>query len=374
MAEIKTYEIEKGLYLFKNPELFFNFNSYLLTCPTDEKLNINILFDPLPLRCFKDFVKAINELIGVENIDIIYTNHQDPDLTSSVPALLDLAPRAIYITSQDTWRLVSGYNISPDRYQPVEFIPNRKLKLTKKGDLCLEFIPTPFCHFRGATAVYYPKLKALFSGDLLGGASTKDTEGIYATEDSWLGIKLFHEVYMPTKEALRLAVDKIGRLDPLPELILPQHGDIIKGKLITEFLSKLNDLEVGLDYIRTKEREEEFYIRVFNDMLEYAKEKYGERMTIDKLNKISTQMSNFPEIVKIENGVISEVYIPATTAFVFIYDAFCEDLSEKDKEDLRLKSIETFKKYNLEVPEELLQKRTTSIVDTFRRVFDIFRR
>lgn len=374
MSEIKIYEIEKEIYLFKNPKLFFNFNSYLLICPVDDKRSINILFDPLPLRYFKDFVKTLNDLIGVENIDIIYTNHQDPDLTSSVPALLDLAPRAIYLTSQDTWRLVSGYNIDPNRFQPVEFIPNRKLKLNKEGDICLEFIPTPFCHFRGATAVYYPKLKALFSGDLLGGASTKDTEDIYATEDSWLGIKLFHEVYMPTKEALKLAIDKIGRLDPLPELILPQHGDIIKGKLITEFLGRLNELEVGLDYIKEKEKEEEFYLKVFNDMLDYAKKKYGEEMVINKLAKITSQMSNFPEIVKIENGVISEVYIPAPTAFVFIYHAFCEDLSENDKEDLRLKSIETLKKYNLEVPEELLQKSFASPMDTFRKVFNIFRR
>ncbi|MGC9002680.1 MAG: histidine kinase [Dictyoglomus sp.] len=374
MSEIKTYEIEKGLYLFKDPEPFFNFNSYLLTCSMDDKVSINILFDPLPLKYFKDFIKTLNELVGVENIDIIYTNHQDPDLTSSVPALLDLAPRAIYITSQDTWRLVSGYNIDPKKFQPVEFIPNRKLKLNKEGDMCLEFIPTPFCHFRGATAVYYPKLKALFSGDLLGGASTKDTEGIYATEKSWLGIKLFHEMYMPTKEALKLAVDKIGRLNPLPELILPQHGDIIKGSLIIKFLSRLNDLEVGLDYIHTKEKEEEFYIRVLNDMLDFAKKKYGEENVYNKLNRISTQTSNFPEIVKIENGVISEVYIPAPTAFVFVYDAFCEDLPESEKEELRLKSIETFKKYNLEVPEELLYKKSTSIMDTFRRVFDIFRR
>ena len=374
MPDIRSFQIAEGLYLIKNPNIFFNFNSYLLTCPVDEKTKLNILFDPLPLRCFKDFVKVLDDIIGVENIDIIYTNHQDPDLTSSVPALLDLSKKALYITSQDTWRLVSGYNIDPDRYQPIELIPNGKLKFGKESDDCLQFVPTPFCHFKGAHAVYYPKLRTLFTGDLLGGASTKKTDGIYADIDSWIGIKLFHEVYMPTKEALKLAIDRIGRLDPLPELILPQHGDIIKGELIIEFLKRLNDIEVGLDYMNKEEREKELYIRVFNDMLDYARNKYGEKVVIEKLNNISTQMSNFPEIIKIENGVISEIYIPATTAFVFIYDAFCQDLPEKDKEDIRLQSIATFKKYNLEVPEELLQKRTSSFVDSFRRIFGLIRR
>jgi len=374
MPDIRSYQIAEGLYLIKNPNIFFNFNSYLLTCPVDEKTKLNILFDPLPLRCFQDFVKVLDDIIGVENIDIIYTNHQDPDLTSSVPALLDLSKKALYITSQDTWRLVSGYNIDPDRYQPIELIPNGKLKFGKERDDCLQFVPTPFCHFKGAHAVYYPKLRTLFTGDLLGGASTKKTDGIYADIDSWIGIKLFHEVYMPTKEALKLAIDRIGRLDPLPELILPQHGDIIKGELIIEFLKRLNDIEVGLDYMNKEEREKEFYIRVFNDMLDYARNKYGEKVVIEKLNNISTQMSNFPEIIKIENGVISEIHIPAPTAFVFIYDAFCQDLPEKDKEDIRLQSIATFKKYNLEVPEELLQKRTSSFVDSFRRIFGLIRR
>lgn len=373
MADIRSYEIVEGLYLIKNPQLFFNFNSYLLSCPLDQNIKLNILFDPLPLRCFKDFVKAIDDLIGIENIDIIYTNHQDPDLTSSVPALLDLSKKAFYLTSQDTWRLTSGYNIDPDRFQPIELLPNRKLKFSKDSDDCLQFIPTPFCHFRGAYAVYYPKLKVLFTGDLLGGASTKKSEGIYADKDSWVGIKLFHEVYMPTKEALRLAIDQIGRLAPIPELILPQHGDIIKGDLVIEFLKRLNEIDVGLDYIKKEEREKELYIRVFNDMLDYAKSKYGEKAVIEKLNNISIQMSNYPEIIKIENGVISEVYIPPATAFVFIYDLFCQHLSEKDKEDIRLQSIAIFKKYNLSVPEELLYKRSSSLVDKLRIIFNPIR-
>lgn len=364
--EIKSFEIKKNLYLIRNPHTFFGFNSYLLTIENgDEKTNI--VFDPLPLKCFKEYVSIINTLIGVENIDFIYVNHQDPDLTSSVPGLLNLAPNSMLITSQDTWRLISGYGIDEDRYQPIEFIPNRKLYI---GEDFIQFVPTPFCHFRGATALYYPKLRVLFSGDLFGGASTKKEEGIFANDDSWIGIKLFHEVYMPTKEALRLAIDNIGRLDPLPEMILPQHGDIIKGELIIDIFKKLNELEVGLEYLRKQQQEEPLYIRVFNDMLDYAKKTFGVDFTINALHKLTSQTSNFPEIVKIENGVITEIFIPPSSAFTFLYNTFTEELDDKTKEDIRLKSIEVFTKYNLEIPEELLEeKRRLPLLENLRKIF-----
>ncbi|MFN3699838.1 MAG: histidine kinase, partial [Dictyoglomus sp.] len=350
--ELKSYEIQKNLYLIRNPHSFFGFNSYILTIE-NEKEKVNLVFDPLPLKCFKEYVSMINDIIGIENIDIIYVNHQDPDLTSSVPGLLDLAPKAILLTSQDTWRLVMGYGINDDRYQPIELIPNKKLYF---GDEYIQFVPTPFCHFRGATAVYYPKLRVLFSGDLFGGATTKKEEGIYANSESWIGIKLFHEVYMPTKEALKLAIDNIGRLDPIPEMILPQHGDAIRGDLIIDIFKKLNEIEVGLEYIRRQQQDEFLYIKVFNDMLDYAKKRFGADFTLNLLQKISPQITNFPDIFKIENGVITEIFVPPTTAFVFTYNLFTEGLSEKDKEDIRLESIRIFSKYNLEPPEELLRE------------------
>ncbi|MCS7202571.1 MAG: histidine kinase [Dictyoglomus sp.] len=367
---LKVVEIIKDLYLIQTPELPFVSNSYLLTLSNNGN-KINILIDPIPLIYFNDLTLTLKDLIGgAENLNIIYVNHQDPDLTSSLPGLMSLSPNSILLSSEDTWRLIRNYGLDRERFQAVEYFPNKKIIL--RTGHAFQFVPTPFCHFRGACMIYYPTRRVLFSGDLLGGLVTKAGEDIYATKDSWEGIKIFHQIYIPTREALRLAVDKIGRLEPIPELILPQHGDIIKGDLIVEFLKRLNDLEVGLEHILTQEKQESIYLYAFNEILQKEKERFGEKFVMEKLESINSS-SFFPEIVHFENGVALDFRISPISAIGILYKDFTEDMSLKDKETIKSDIVSILSKYNLDIPEEILEERA-SIWDNFRRILRIFQR
>jgi len=119
-------------------------------------------------------------------------------------------PSALTIMTEDTWRLVQFYGLKANRFVAVEKFQQLKTKL-RTGHI-LEFVPTPFCHFRGACMYYDRKSRVLFSGDFLGGISTSD---LYAEEHHWEGVKAFHQLYMPSKAALRYSVKKIRSLNPL---------------------------------------------------------------------------------------------------------------------------------------------------------------
>lgn len=369
---LKVTKIDENITLLQTPEYPFTANSYLVTLKNkDDK--INILVDPTPQEYLKDLILSLKDNIGgVENLDLIYVNHQDPDVTSSLVPLMDMNKNLLLIASEDTWRLIRFYGLSRDRFQPIEHFPNRRVIL--KTEDTLEFIHTPFCHFRGAWMLYIPEKKALFSGDLLGGLSSREVNGVFANENSWDGIKLFHEIYMPSKEALKLAVDKIGRLTPLPELILPQHGDIIRKNLIIDFLTKLNDLDVGLDYIKKYESQYQTYLFAFNEILQNLKNNYSNRDRLMQKLKDLNSSPFFPELIHFENGVATEFRIQPESAVELLYDKFIEDATPEEKESLRIDIIRILRKYNLDVPEGVLSEKQKVVENPFRRIFKIFQR
>ncbi|PMQ01663.1 MAG: histidine kinase [Dictyoglomus sp. NZ13-RE01] len=367
---LRVEKVIENLYLIRTEERPFVSNSYLLSLANNGN-TVNILIDPIPLINFNDLIAVLKELIGgVENLDIIYVNHQDPDVTSSLPGLMSMNKNAMLITSEDTWRLIRMYGLDENRYQAIEHFPNRKVIL--RTGHSFQFIHTPFCHFRGAFMVYYPTKRVLFSGDVMGGLITKKEDNIYANKDSWTGIKIFHQIYIPSKEALRLTVDRIGRLDPLPELILPQHGDIIKGDLILEFSKRLNELEVGLDHLLEQERKEDTYLYAFNEIIRIFKEKWGESVVREKIENINSS-PYFPELIHFENGVALAFRVSPLSAIEIIYKNFVEDLNPRERENLRAEITGILNKYNLDIPEGIYEERT-SVWDNFRRIFRIFQR
>jgi hypothetical protein len=62
-------------------------------------------------------------------------------------------------------------------------------------------------------------------------------------------MRAFHQLYMPANQALRATIERIRRLDPFPEVIAPQHGRVIRGPLIQEFMERVENLPVGLDIL-----------------------------------------------------------------------------------------------------------------------------
>ncbi len=258
--ETAPVEIAEGTFwVGKRPkdEIFYA-NPYLrVFAPRGSEYQpFNLIIDPGSSKDFSVVQSKVNQVIGdVKNLSSVFINHQDPDVGSSVGLLLGrYTPNAHVLCTEDTWRLVHYYNIPRDRFVALEKYA-RGIRLPS-GNVVLP-VPSPFCHFVGAMMLYDPQTRVLFSGDLFGGLTDKGATGLYADESDWTGMRAFHQIYMPTQKALQHAIDNIRRLDPPVEIIAPQHGRVIQGEYVQEFMERLYNLPVGLDILSDRNASDE---------------------------------------------------------------------------------------------------------------------
>lgn len=345
-------EIADSVYLI-NPlkGSLLGTNTYLRVFK-NEKENVNMLIDPGPVEKIEDIVEGINQIIGdIRKINFIFINHQDPDITSSLSFFLKINPRIIILSSEDTWRLVRLYGINSDRFRAVEKFRNMRAALSTGHKI--RFVPTPFCHFRGAVALYDESNRCLFTGDLFGGLIFKNLEDIFASEEDFEGVKIFHQIYMPSKDALSYAIKSIKSLTPSPVIIAPQHGKVISGSLITTFYKLISELPVGLDLALQKFKTDT-YITAMNEILKEGAQLIGK--SVEELINIFKTDESFPDIVVYNNNYeITEIKIDPQTAF----EKLCEFLlrnSGSAKERIRTLILKITTVFNIPEPSLTMDK------------------
>lgn len=235
------------------PRQIFYANPYLIVdrnAATGEQFSL--LIDPGSGSDFAVVRSKCDAVMGsLQHLDAVFINHQDPDVCTSLTLLLGRsADNARVLCSEDTWRLVQSLSIPRDRFVDADDYPHGFRGRTGR---VLIPVPSPFCHFVGARMLYDPQARVLFSGDLFGSLTSRDAEGLYADESDWLGMRAFHQIYMPTNKAVRHAIERIRALDPPVEIIAPQHGRILRGPWLKDFMDRLEFLDVGLDILEARD-------------------------------------------------------------------------------------------------------------------------
>ncbi len=308
---------------------------------------VNLLIDPGPPEDLKVLMEKVSKVIGsIKNVNLIFVNHQDPDVGYNSSSIQKLNPNCLILSSEDSWRLINFYGLDFKKFKNVESFKNNGVILSTGHKLI--FVPTPFCHFRGAVMVYDPETRILFSGDLFGGLSY--AEDFYAKENSWDGIKAFHQIYMPTKEALKYAIENIKNLNPEPQIIAPQHGGIIKGELLKDFMERLENTEVGLDlYLRSKMKEN--YIFALNDLIEEIKP-YVEEKSLNKILESFKDVS-FTSIFSFDKDGIKDIKVDGNSAAEFLINNLKILFDEKFLDFLDISIVKVFTKWNIPMPKTL---------------------
>jgi serine/threonine-protein kinase len=271
---------------------------------------LNVLIDPGPTKDLSTVAAKVRPIIGpLEKVDVMFLNHQDPDIAGNAPVIQELNPRAHVICSEDTWRLVNFYGLRPKGYSATEHFPGMRTTLATGHDV--QFVPTPYCHFRGAVMYYDTSSRVLFSGDLFGGLSR--TIELVAGEASFSGIEIFHQLYMPSRRALRRAVERVRRLDPPPLAIAPQHGGIIAGEFMESVLSRVAELDAGVDLF-DDERDAGRYVNAFNSIIEAVVARVGKEQAAAELRCFSAD-GTFPNLFIFEDETrIGEIKIEPRAA------------------------------------------------------------
>ena len=299
LVPVGPQSIRPGCWMVgkRNPDSLLQCNTYIRTFEGDGS-PAHVCVDPGSHLDFPEIETNINELVGgLGELRGFSINHQDPDVIGNSTHLLEANPDISVMATEEVWRLarqmlyrVVRLPVIQARAAPrIEFASPVHEPFTVLGRKDRwKLVPTPFCHFRGAMAFYDIELRTLFSGDLFGGLNQLGRVHMFAEERDWAGIAQFHQIYMPTRDALRYAVRQIRALDPPVQVIAPQHGHVIAGSLVPEFLERMYELPVGLDLLAV-ELDETYldgYRQVSAAIIERAAETLGRDDVFTRLTTV----------------------------------------------------------------------------------------
>ncbi len=322
----------------------FESNAYLRVFKGNGK-QFNLLIDPGPSPDFNTIAGKIEQVLGADfHLDLVYLNHQDPDVCINTVAFQRHFPGLHIVTSEDTWRLVRFYGLKEKQFIATENFKTGKINV-KTGHK-LRLIPTPYAHFRGACCLFDEEQKILFSGDLFGGLT--DTPDLYAEKDYWNGMKTFHEIYMPTNLALKKAVKDFRQQAGDMKMIASQHGKIIRTDLIDFFMSKLEALPVGLDLKSESQLVRENYIKAFNTILDKVEEDV-DADTVKNLLKAFQSDGTFPNSLITKNDRIYSLRVPVNDAFKLFSNELCKNLDNEQKKLIRTIVVNSLADWNISV-------------------------
>lgn len=282
----------------RNPASLLQCNTYIRSFASGNS-PIHLCIDPGSRFDFPDVASNIDQLLGdLGEVHSFTLNHQDPDVVGNALHLCEANPNISAVMTEEVWRLVQHLNVRPRRLHFAN--PARSSLMSVADQHRWQLVPTPFCHFRGAMAFYDPQLRTLFSGDLFGGLNRIGRVQLYAEESDWPGIAQFHQIYMPTREALRYAVRQIRALQPAVEVIAPQHGFVIAGDLVPLFLERTHELLVGLDLLAVELDETylEGYRQVTSRLLSRAEEAMGREEALLRL-KATDVVDGLEQLAKV---------------------------------------------------------------------------
>ncbi|PIE53520.1 hypothetical protein CSA37_00755 [Candidatus Fermentibacteria bacterium] len=320
-------------------------NIYLRVFRNGDK-TLNLLIDPGPPEDLTPLVGKLTELIGgVRKLNIMFLNHQDPDVSYNAGHIQKLNPGCVVLCSEDSWRLVKFYGLNEKMYKCTESFTGGTATFNTGHKV--QFIPTPYCHFRGATMLYDYETGILFSGDFMGGLSF--LPDLYASEGSWDGIVTFHQIYMPSKAALQHAVGNIRELPELPKMIAPQHGSILHGELVENFLTKMDNLDVGLDLF-LKESARKNYVTALNELL-VELSRIVDSSKIDEVMNSFASDSSFPDTFTIRKNSITGIKVDAQYAVDLFLKEIRKNVPAEKLDLIDTSIIKTLTMWKIPLPE-----------------------
>jgi hypothetical protein len=226
--------------------------------------------------------------------------------------------------------------------------------------------------------LYDLESRILFTGDFMGGIAATD---LFATRANWSGVKAFHQLYMPSNEAIRLAVRRIRELQPAPLMIAPQHGSIIQSEDIPFFLDQMEKLRVGLDIITTFDEIMPQLIAGLNEIIATVRGTIGED-NVNNTMKMFHADGSYPAIFALSSeGKITEIKGDPIESIESLIRMFFRNCDDQQKSILKaiilriliLRNLPTFDTLLAEeYPPEVVLFEDTSSSDSDVPVFDTY--
>jgi flavorubredoxin len=163
----------------------------------------------------------MDNLRDAGNIDYIIANHAEQDHSGSLPAMLDMYPRAMVVSTPKCKDLLMHLLSIPEE----RFITVGDRETLSLGDKTLEFIHAPWVHWPETMLTYLREDRVLFPCDFLG--SHMATSDLFVTDEAkaYEAAKRYYaEIMMPFRASIKNNLEKIRDLKI--DLIAPSHGPV----------------------------------------------------------------------------------------------------------------------------------------------------
>lgn len=215
-------ELDPELRIFDiimHTEFGTSYNSYLLK--GSEK---NVIFEASKIKFIEDYLKNINNIMPLNQIDYIIIDHTEPDHSGAIEQILDLNPKVKLVGTVAAMSFMK--EITNKEFNSIVVKDGDKLSL---GNKTLRFISAPNLHWPDTMFTYIEEDGILFTCDAFG--THYSFEGItndklVHVEDYMKSLKYYFEVIMsPFKSNVIDAVKKIENLDY--NIICTGHGPVL---------------------------------------------------------------------------------------------------------------------------------------------------
>ncbi|MFT8340968.1 MAG: FprA family A-type flavoprotein [Clostridium beijerinckii] len=230
---MEILELKKNLYwtgvldanlrvfdIIMETEFGTSYNSYLLK--TSEK---TVLFETAKAKFLDGYLKALNKLVDIKDIDYIVVNHTEPDHAGSIEKLIEINPNIKIIGSQ----VAIGFlkNIVNREFNGIIVKENETLSL---GDKTLRFMSVPNLHWPDTMYTYIEEDKTLVTCDSFGSHYSFDgilLSKVTDNEGYLRALKYYFDCIIgPFKNPFMIkALDRIKDLEI--DMICTGHGPVL---------------------------------------------------------------------------------------------------------------------------------------------------
>ncbi len=211
-----------------------SFNSYILK--GSEK---TALFETEKTKFFEEYLREIEQVVSVQDIDYIIMNHTEPDHADGIGELLKLNPE---ITVVGTAAAINNLKQIMNR-EDFKSMAVKNLETLSLGDITLEFHALPNLHWPDTMWTYAKEIKTLFPCDSFGSHfATKEVLRSLVTDEEgyWKATKYYFDCILgPFKTPF--VVNGLNRFDTLDvDMICTGHGPVLDSH-IDEIVAKYRE-------------------------------------------------------------------------------------------------------------------------------------
>lgn len=194
------------------------YNSYLIV---DDKI---ALIDTVKAQFAGELIKSIKSIIDPSRIDYVIENHVEMDHSSSLPAIMRIAPNAKVFVTKRGKAIISNYYkaVGCDEWDFEVVETGSEVTL---GNRTLMFIETIMLHWPDSMHTYLKEDRILFSNDAFGqhiATSHRFNDEVGDVMDD--AATYYANILMPFGSKVLAYMDKVKELDIEIDMIAPSHG------------------------------------------------------------------------------------------------------------------------------------------------------